>query len=71
MHMQPYIHDVLENNESSAFGFWLIPYSQLTYASISSEQFVQVVPRDLIVQILDKKNPVGTRRKLGLSDVIE
>ena len=69
--MQSYIHDILENNESRAFGFWLIPYSQLTYASISSEQFVQVVPGDLIVEILDKKNPVGTRRKLGLLDSIE
>ena len=64
-----HIHHVIKYNKCSTLGLLLITNTNLAYAPVPSEQVVQVLARDLVVQILDKKDPIGTRGKLGLMHV--
>ena len=60
--LKTYIHDVVEHYERRPFCFGLIPDAYLSDAPIAAEKIIQVVTRDLIVQILDEENAVGAGR---------
>ena len=61
-----HIHDILKHNKRSAFCLLLVAYPYLTYAAITPKQVVEIVSRNLIVEILYKKDPIGTWRELCL-----
>ena len=56
--METHIHDIVENNECSAFGLLFISYSYLPYATIASKKIIQVFTGDLVVQVFHEQNAV-------------
>jgi hypothetical protein len=63
-----HVHNVLEYDEGSPLGFGLIAYSYLTNAAISSEQVIQVVSGNLVIQVFHKQDPVSARWEFGLKE---
>lgn len=61
-----HIHNVVKHNKSRSFGLLLVSYPYLTYAAITSKQVVQVFTIDLVVQILNEEDTVGTRWQFRL-----
>jgi hypothetical protein len=64
--MPTHIHDVVEHDERRSLCLWLVADAHLPDAPVATEEVVQILARDLIVQILDEQYAVGTGRKLGL-----
>ena len=61
-----YIHHILKYYERGTLRLLLVSDSYLSYAAIAPKEIVEVLSRNLIVQVLDEKNTVRTRGKLGL-----
>ncbi len=61
-----YVHNIVIDNESSAFCLLFCAYTNLTKAAIPAEQIIQVFPCDLVVEVFYKQDPIGPRWKLGL-----
>ena len=60
---ETHIHHVVEDDKRSALCFLLIANAYLANAPIPSKQVVQVLACDLVVQVLDKQDPIRTRRE--------
>lgn len=61
-----YVHNIVIDNESSAFCLLFRAYTNLTNAAIPAEQIIQVFPCNLVVEVFYKQDPIGTRWKLCL-----
>ena len=61
-----YVHDVVEYYERCPFCLWFVPDAYLSDAAVAAEKVIQVLARDLIVQILDEEYAVGAGWQLGL-----
>lgn len=62
-----HIHNIIKHDESSSFCLLFVPYPYLTDATIPSKEVIQVVSRDLVVQILDEQDAVGAWGKFCLA----
>jgi len=60
------VHDIVKYDESCSLGLLLITDSYLSDAAVPAKEVVEVVPCDLVVQILDKQYPVCAWRQFGL-----
>lgn len=49
-----HVHHVVKHYKRCALGLLLVPYSNLAYTSIACKQVIQVLPGDLVIQVLDK-----------------
>ena len=61
-----HVHDIVKHHKRCAFCLLLIAYPDLTYATVSSKQVVQVLAGDLVVQVLDEEDAVRAWGKLWL-----
>lgn len=59
-----HVHHIVEYNKRCALCFWFISDTNLPNAPITAEKVIQIFTSDLVVEILNKENAVGARRKL-------
>ncbi len=64
--MNTHVHHVIENNKRSPLCLLLITNTNLANAPVPSEQVVQVLAGDLVVQVLHKEYPVRAGRQFRL-----
>ena len=57
-----HVHDVVKHHECCTTGLLLVADADLPYTAIPSEQVVQILSRDLVIQVLHKQYSVGPRR---------
>lgn len=56
-----YIHHIIKYHESCPFGLLFISDADLTYATITPEQVIQVFTGDLVIEVFDEQDTIGTR----------
>lgn len=59
-----HVHHIVKYNKRCTLCFWFISYTNLPNAPVAAEEVIQIFASDLVVEVLDKKNAVGARRKL-------
>jgi hypothetical protein len=62
-----HVHNVVEDHKRGALCLLLISNANLADSAVPAEQVVQVFASNLVVQIFDEEDTVGTRRKLRWS----
>jgi len=65
------IHNIFKYNESSSLGLRFITYTDLANLTITSEELIQIIPGDLIVEVFHKKNTVSSWREFGLMTLLD
>lgn len=61
-----HVHHIVEYNKRCTLCFWFIPDTNLPNAPVATEEVIEVFASDLVVEVLDKEDAVGTWRKLCL-----
>ena len=61
-----HVHYIVEDDKGSTLSFGFISQTYLTNTTVPAEKFVQIVPRDLIVEIFYKQDPIRAWWQLRL-----
>ena len=67
--MRTYIHNIVKHHKCGAPRLLLVSNTNLADAAVPAKEVIQVLARNLVVEILDKEDPVGPWRQLGLQRV--
>ena len=61
-----HVQDILVYNKCCTTCLDLATYANLTNAAVAAEQFIQILSRRVVRQVLDEQDPVGARGKFRL-----
>ena len=61
-----YVHNIVVNDKSRPTGGGIVAQADLTNATVSTKELIQVFTLDVVIQVLHEEDAICSRRELGL-----